>query len=75
MTTKANSLSISQIKNIINYTIDNNEELAKNGKKRIAINIVGEKGIGKTSLLEQIAKERGMTYTKLNVSQLDEVGD
>lgn len=73
--TASNSLTISEIKKIINYTIDNNEELAKLGKKRIALNIVGEKGIGKTSLMEQIAKERGMTFTKINVAQLDEVGD
>lgn len=73
--TASNSLTISEIKKIINYTIDNNEKLAKLGKKRIALNIVGEKGIGKTSLMEQIAKERGMTFTKLNVAQLDEVGD
>lgn len=72
---QSNSLRISEVKDIINYTIDNNEKLAKQGKRRVAINIVGERGLGKTSIIEQIAKERNMGYTKVALSQLEEIGD
>lgn len=29
----------------------------------------------KTSVVEQVAQERGMTYIKLNLAQLEEAGD
>ena len=70
------AITLNEFREILNYTIDNNNDnLAKRGVKPIALNLVGEKGIGKTSILKQVAEERGMTFVKLNVAQLDEVGD
>lgn len=74
-TSQEKKTTLSEFSDILNYVIDNNIRLQENGKAPVAINIVGEKGIGKTSVIREIAESRGMGFTKLNVSQLDEVGD
>jgi len=68
-------LSAKQAKELINYTIDNNQKLEGNGRRPIAVCLEGGAGIGKTSLAEQIADERGMTFTKLSLHELEESGD
>ena len=68
-------MNIQEIKNTLNYLLDNNLKLVEEGKGKIAYNIVGEAGIGKTSLIQQVAESRGMTLCKLNLAQLEEVGD
>lgn len=70
-----NTISMNQVKDLINYTIDNNFKLQEEGKMPIAVGIEATAGIGKTSVIEQIAKERNMGFTKLDLHQLDEVGD
>lgn len=69
------TISLKRAKEIVNYTIDNNKELEAKGEYPIAVGIEASAGIGKTSILEQIAKERGMGYTKLSLHELDEPGD
>jgi len=71
----ANTISMSQVKNLINYTIDNNFKLQEEGKDPIAIGLEATAGIGKTSIVEQVAREREMGYTKIPLSQLEEAGD
>ena len=70
-----NTVSMDQVKNLVNYTIDNNLKLQEEGKMPIAICLEADAGIGKTSILQQIAEERGMTCTKLSLHELDEAGD
>ena len=70
-----NEMTISEFTGVLNYLLDNNRELQDKGLTPIAIGIEGEAGIGKTSLIQQIAEQRGMTLCKLNLSQLEEVGD
>ncbi len=69
------TISMSLAKDIINYTIDNNLRLQENGDRPISIGIEASAGIGKTSIVESIAKERGMNYVSLNLSELEEAGD
>lgn len=69
------SLNINELKNIISYIIDNNNTLREEGKKTTAVEVIGESGIGKTSAIMQIAKERGMDMVKLNMTQIEELGD
>ena len=69
------ALSIKEVKKLINYTIDNNLTLEDNGKRPISICLEADAGIGKTSIVEQIAGERGMTFTKLSLHELEEAGD
>lgn len=66
---------MNQVKSLINYTIDNNLRLQEEGKMPIAISLEASAGIGKTSIIRQIAEERGMGFTKINMAQLEEAGD
>ena len=68
-------MNIQEIKNTLNYLLDNNLKLVEEGKGKIAYNIVGEAGIGKTSIIQQLAVERGASYNRLNLSELEEIGD
>lgn len=68
-------LNIEELKAIVSYIVDNNAVLLEQGKKTTAIEIKGESGIGKTSAVIQLAKERGMDIVKLNLAQLEELGD
>ena len=70
-----NEMTISEFTGMFNYLLDNNKKLQEAGQTPIAIGIEGEAGIGKTSLIQQVANKRGMTLCKLNLSQLEEVGD
>lgn len=70
-----NTVSMDQVKNLINYTIDNNFRLQDEGKMPIALSLEASAGIGKTSIVRQIAEERNMGFVKLNMAQLDEPGD
>lgn len=70
-----NTVSMSKVKDILNFTIDNNFRLQEEGLMPIAIGIEGAAGIGKTSIVKQVAQERGMNLVKLNLAQLEEPGD
>lgn len=70
-----NTVSMSEIDNLLNYTIDNNIRLQETGMTPIAVSLEASAGIGKTSIVRQIAEKRGMGFVKLNLSQLDESGD
>ena len=72
---KLNEMTISEFTDVFNYLLDNNKNLQEQGLTPIAIGIEGAAGIGKTSLIQQVAEKRGMTLCKLNLSQLEEVGD
>lgn len=70
-----NTVSMKDVKGILNYMIDNNLKLQENGTTPIALSLEATAGIGKTSIVQQLASERGMTMTKLNLAQLEEPGD
>ena len=69
------TVKMKEVKGLINHAIDRNIELQKAGKKPHAISFEGEAGIGKTSIVRQVAKEREMTFVKLNLAMIDEAGD
>lgn len=52
-----NSVNIKELKDIVNYIVDNNNKLREEGKKTTAIEIVGESGIGKLALLFRLLKK------------------
>lgn len=70
-----NEMTISEFTGVFNYLLDNNRILEEKGLTPIAVGLEGEAGIGKTAVVEQVAKKRGMTYCKISLSQLEEVGD
>ena len=71
----ANNINLEEFKTIFEHLVKNNKRLMEEGKKPSTISITGDCGIGKTDCVRQIAKENGMTFVKLNLSQLEEVGD
>ena len=70
-----NEITLNEFKEVFSYLLDNNKQLEDKGLRPIAVGLEGEAGIGKTSLIEDIAKERGMTMCKINLAQLEEIGD
>lgn len=68
-------MNIEEVSKTINYLLDNNLKLIERGQDKIAINIVGPCGVGKSSIIKQIAEQRGAGYTRLNLSELEEIGD
>lgn len=55
--------------------IKSNEKLIDEGKMPIALNVEGEKGIGKTECHYTIALENGYHLCKINFGQFEMVGD
>lgn len=71
----ANELTLNEFKEVLSYLLTNNKHLEDSGLRPIAVGVEGEAGIGKTMMIEDIAKERGMTMCKVNLAQLEEIGD
>lgn len=70
-----NELTLKDFKEILVYMLSNNKKLIEKNKLPIAIGVESPAGIGKTSVIEQTAEELGMTYVKISMSELEEVGD
>ena len=68
-------LNIDELKGFINHIINNNKFLQENNKMPVAIEVMGESGIGKTSTIIQCAKENNLNFVKLNLAQIEELGD
>ena len=69
------NLNIDEVKGFINHVIQNNRFLQEEGKNPVAIEVVGESGIGKTSTIIELAKENKLNFVKLNLAQIEELGD
>ncbi len=65
-------LTLKEIKPILKYIIENNKRIQEKGEFPISVNLCGDAGLGKTSIVEQIAQEMDMTYVKLNLSQVSD---
>ena len=64
-----------EVKKLLNYAIDNNLKLEEKGVTPIAVSLEAGAGIGKTSVVQQVAEERNMQFKKISLHELDEVGD
>ena len=69
------SINQSELKEFLGHIITNNRHLQNNGKGPISIEVIGESGIGKTSSIIQLADELGLNFVKLNLAQIEEIGD
>tara|TARA_R110001599_G_scaffold97166_2_gene250824 strand:- start:12196 stop:13458 length:1263 start_codon:yes stop_codon:yes gene_type:complete len=69
------NLNIDEVKDFTNHIIRNNRYLQEGNKNPVAVEIVGESGIGKTSAVIDIAKENKLNFVKLNLAQIEELGD
>jgi nucleoside-triphosphatase THEP1 len=68
-------LNVEELKDFIKHMVGNNQHIQAEGKVPVAINIEGDAGLGKTSAIMQLGKELNMQIVKLNLSQLEELGD
>ena len=68
-------LNVEELKSFIKHMVGNNQHIQSEGKVPVAINIEGDAGLGKTSAIMQLGKEMNMDVVKLNLSQLEELGD
>ena len=69
------NLNTTELKKFMNHIVANNQYLQTNGKIPVAVAVEGEAGIGKTSTILQIGKELGLQVVKINLSQIEEIGD
>lgn len=69
------SLNPEELKTFFTHIISNNRHIQKKGKIPVAIEVVGESGIGKTSSIIQLAEELDLSFVKLNLAQIEEIGD
>ena len=68
-------LNVEELKDFIKHMVKNNQHIQSEGKVPVAINIEGDAGLGKTSAIMQLGDELKMQVVKLNLSQLEELGD
>jgi hypothetical protein len=69
------SLNVHELKDFLKHIIDNNRYLQENKKPMVSTEVIGDSGIGKTSSIVQLADELGLNFVKLNLAQIEEIGD
>jgi len=69
------SLNIDEAKSVLSHIVTNNRYLQENNKLPVAVEVIGDSGIGKTSMVLQVAKELNLNLVKLNLAQIEELGD
>ena len=71
-------INIEQLENVLLHMINTNLQLQSKGIMPIAMNVIGDAGLGKTSVIEQVGKGLGYkpeNIVKLNLATLEEIGD
>jgi hypothetical protein len=69
------ALNSKELREFLNHIIENNRFIQSQNKIPVAIEVIGESGIGKTSTIIQLAKDLKLNFVKLNLSQIEEIGD
>ena len=69
------NLNVTELKGFVNHIITNNRFLQEAGKSPVSVEVVGESGIGKTSTIVELAQDNKLKFVKLNLAQIEELGD
>jgi hypothetical protein len=69
------NLNTNEVKDFLRHIISNNQVIQSQGKNPVAVEVVGDSGIGKTSTIIQLAEELKLNFVKLNLAQIEELGD
>ena len=69
------NLNIKEVKDFLKHIITNNQKLQSENKLPVAVEVIGDSGIGKTSSIMQLGEELGLDTVKLNLAQIEELGD
>lgn len=64
-----------EVINFVEHILLVNEQAEEHGRKKTPICIWGKHGIGKTEIVESIAKEKGYAFTYIAPAQFEEMGD
>lgn len=68
-------ITLKEARKAIEFIVDNNRVLQDKGIMPVAIGIEGASGIGKSSVIDQIAQDRGYNYIVLSLSQIQDTSD
>lgn len=68
-------LDSDQIVEVIDVITEANIINLKKGRDRVTLNVEGEPGLGKTSLIKQYAKAKKYNFVQINLAQLEEISD
>ena len=68
-------LNTNELKDFLKHIVKNNKQIQEDGKIPVAVNIEGDAGLGKTSAIMQLGEELDMHVVKINLSQIEEIGD
>jgi nucleoside-triphosphatase THEP1 len=68
-------LNVDELKGFMGHMVRNNQYIQSQGKVPVTVNISGDAGLGKTSAILQLGEELNIPVVKLNLSQLEELGD
>lgn len=69
------SLDSAEMVHFLQHIIENNRYLQKENKKIVSTEVIGESGLGKTSVVLQVAEKNNLQVVKLNLAQIEELGD
>ena len=75
MKTNSVRLDSQELKDFLTHMIQNNRMIQAEGKNPVAVEIIGESGLGKTSSVLQLANEMNLNLVKINLAQIEELGD
>jgi len=62
------SLNVDELKTFLTHIVTNNRHLQETKRTPVAVEVVGDSGIGKTSAIVQLAKELDLNFVKLNLA-------
>lgn len=65
-------LTLNEFTQTLSYLIDNNHKLIDKGDTPISVCLEGDAGLGKTSVVQQLAQSKNMTFVKINLAQIEE---
>ena len=71
-------INIEELEDVLLHVISTNKLLQSKGIMPVAMNVIGDAGLGKTSVIEQVGMSLGYkkeNIVKLNLSTLEEIGD
>jgi hypothetical protein len=68
-------LNSDELKDFLKHIITNNQYIQSQGKIPVSVSVTGEAGTGKTSTIIELAQELDLQIVKLNLGQLEEIGD
>lgn len=68
-------VNINELKEFLTHIVENNRYLQTKNQPPVSIEVIGNSGIGKTSSIIQLSDELGLDFVKLNLAQIEEIGD